>query len=129
MRETAEIQPLYAALAEGTLRIACNVPPVDWFHLGATTGDTYHYSYDPLGNRLSQESTVNGLEPALNGSEGSTVSYVYDDANRLASAGGQSYTFDANGNLLNDGLNTYAYDTANRLSAVNGSIVHAQLPL
>ena len=49
----------------------------------------------------------------------SNVSYQYDSANRLTTAGGQAYTFDANGNLLNDGQNTYAYDSANRLSSVS----------
>ncbi len=31
-----------------------------------------------------------------------------------------AYTFDANGNLLDDGVNTYTYDPANRLSTVDG---------
>jgi hypothetical protein len=35
---------------------------------------------------------------------------------------GVNYTFDANGNLLNDGTNTYTYDSANRLTMVNGSV-------
>jgi len=45
---------------------------------------------------------------------------VYDDANRLTSAGGVTYTWDANGNLLSDGIKTYTYDSANRLKAVSG---------
>lgn len=32
--------------------------------------------------------------------------YSFDNANRLTTAGGQTYTFDANGNLLSDGENT-----------------------
>jgi RHS repeat-associated protein len=31
-----------------------------------------------------------------------------------------NYTFDDNGNLLNDGTNTYTYDSANRLTAISG---------
>lgn len=76
-----------------------------------STGDYYHYSYDAVGNRLTQENMVSGLP--------STVNYQYDAANRLTTAGGQTYTFDANGNLLNDGQNTYAYDSANRLVEVS----------
>jgi RHS repeat-associated protein len=34
---------------------------------------------------------------------------------------GVDYTWDANGNLLNDGANTYTYDSANRLTSVNGT--------
>ena len=30
------------------------------------------------------------------------------------------YSWDANGNLLDDGVNTYAYDSANRLVSVSG---------
>ncbi len=86
-----------------------------------STGVSYQYVYDAVGNRLSQQTTVLSLEPALNGSEGSTVSHsTYDDANRLSTVGSIAYSFDANGNLLNDGVNTYAYDSANRLISVNG---------
>ena len=74
-----------------------------------STSDYYHYTYDAVGNRLSQTSMVGGLS--------STVNYTYDIANRLESVDGVAYTFDANGNLLSDGTNTYTYDAANRLSS------------
>lgn len=50
----------------------------------------------------------------------STVSYRYDAANRLIEVNGVPYTWDANGNLLSDGVNTYTYDSANRLTTVHG---------
>ena len=54
----------------------------------------------------------------------SVTSYEYDNANRLSSVLGPSstvqYTYDNNGNLLNDGVNTYVYDSANRLTAISG---------
>jgi RHS repeat-associated protein len=78
-----------------------------------STGDFYAYTYDAVGNRLTQDSSVLGLS--------SPVSYTYDIANRLTDVNGVAYTYDANGNLLNDGLNTYAYDSANRLTSVNGA--------
>ena len=77
-----------------------------------STGDTYHYTYDSVGNRLTQENMVNG--------QSSTVNYNYDIANRLADVDGVSYVYDANGNLLSDGQNTYVYDSANRLTSVSG---------
>ncbi len=73
-----------------------------------STGDTYGYTYDSVGNRLTETTQL------------ATTNYVYDNANRTTSAGGQTYTFDANGNLLNDGQNTFAYDSANRLISVSG---------
>ncbi len=78
-----------------------------------STGDFYHYAYDSVGNRLTQESVVDGLP--------STANYQYDNANRLTSVDSVNYTWDANGNLLNDGVNTYAYDAANRLISVTGA--------
>jgi RHS repeat-associated protein len=78
-----------------------------------STGDSYQYAYDSVGNRLTQESFVHGLS--------SSVTYNYDVANRLTDADGVPYAYDDNGNLLSDGVNTYVYDSANRLTSVNGT--------
>ena len=76
-----------------------------------STGDFYHYSYDAVGNRMSEAQSVRG--------QALTATYTYDEANRLASVNGVNYTWDANGNLLNDGVNAYTYDDANRLKTFN----------
>jgi RHS repeat-associated protein len=97
----------------GTVTIDYNYDPL--YRLIAAdydTGDYFHYTYDAVGNRLTQENAVQGL-PA-------TTTYTYDGANRLTSVNGVTYTWDANGNLLSDGVNTYAYDAANRLTSFNG---------
>jgi RHS repeat-associated protein len=73
-----------------------------------STGDYYHYTYDAVGNRLTETTQL-----AVN-------SYQYDVANRMTDVNGVPYTWDNNGNLLNDGVNTYAYDAANRLTAISG---------
>ncbi len=78
-----------------------------------STGEYYHYTYDAVGNRLTEESKVKGLPSA--------VDYAYDEANRLISVDGVNYSWDANGNLLNDGVNDYTYDAANRLTSFTGS--------
>ncbi len=76
-----------------------------------SNNDYFHYTYDAVGNRLQQESFVNSLP--------STVNYEYDIANRLVQVGNTEYTWDANGNLLDDGVNQYTYDAANRLIALS----------
>jgi RHS repeat-associated protein len=68
-----------------------------------TNGTYFHYTYDAVGNRLSEVSNAG------------TVNYAYDIANRLTSVGGVTYTWDNNGNLLSDGAWTYSYSHANRL--------------
>jgi RHS repeat-associated protein len=72
-------------------------------------GRYFEYTYDSVGNRLS-EATDSG-----------TVEYDYDVANRLVSVGSVSYTWDDNGNLLDDEVNTYTYNQANRLLTVSST--------
>ncbi len=72
-----------------------------------STGEYFHYTYDAVGNRLTQETGAG------------TNTYTYDIANRLTSVDGVAHTWDANGNLLTDGASTYSYDPANRLRTVD----------
>jgi len=72
-----------------------------------STGDTYHYTYDAVGNRLNETTHL------------ATTNYLYDDANRIQTVNGVIYDYDANGNLKNDGVNAYTYDSANRLKTMN----------
>jgi RHS repeat-associated protein len=71
-------------------------------------GRYYHYSYDAVGNRLTYSDPEE------------TVEYEYDAANRLIRVDEVEYTWDDNGNLLDDGVNEYSYDAANRLIEVTG---------
>jgi YD repeat-containing protein len=73
-------------------------------------GSFFHYSCDAAGNRLSETTQAE-----------SNV-YTYDDANRLASLNGEAYAWDANGNLLSDGVYSYTYDGANRLTGVTDGV-------
>lgn len=52
------------------------------------------YTYDAVGNRLTQDTQIG------------TTNYACDSANRLATVNGVAYTWDNNGNLLNDGTST-----------------------
>ena len=40
----------------------------------------------------------------------------------MTAFGGQTLTYDANGNLTNDGTNTYTWDARNHLSAISGGV-------
>jgi len=72
-------------------------------------GETYRtYTYDPVGNRLTEASNAG------------TTTYAYDAADRMTSVtppgqAAASYTYDANGNQLTGGGATYTYDLADRL--------------
>jgi len=70
------------------------------------TGEFFHYTYDAVGNRLTQETH-----------EG-TNTYVFDIANRLIDVDGVAFTWDNNGNLIQDESRVYSYDHVNRLTGL-----------
>jgi RHS repeat-associated protein len=71
-----------------------------------STGEFFDYTYDASSNRRTQTTLA-----------GTTV-YTYDQANRLTEVDGQTYTWDDNGRLLDDGARTFTYNTANQLTGV-----------
>jgi uncharacterized protein RhaS with RHS repeats len=75
-----------------------------------SSGEFFRYTYDPVGNRLSQ-STLAG-----------TNAYAYDAADRLTSVDGMAYSWDAKGNLIGDGQRSFTYDHANRLASIVDSV-------
>jgi RHS repeat-associated protein len=73
------------------------------------------WTYDAVGNRLSQSVAIAGASPQ-------TSSYAYDANDRLLTESGAvsaSYSYDANGNTQSktgpDGTTSYQYNDANRL--------------
>jgi len=79
------------------------------------------FSYDPAGNRISQVTTGTGS---------GSLSYAYDDRDRLLTEGTTAYTSDVSGNVTSrTDEASYAWDFDNRLSSatlVNGTIVAHQ---
>ena len=63
---------------------------------------------DALGNRKTKSWTPWG-------GSAQAEAYVVGDANRYDSIDGQALSYDANGNMTDDGVYIYAYDYANRL--------------
>jgi RHS repeat-associated protein len=100
--------------APGALRIDYVYDPLNRL-TGAThsSGSSFGYAYNAIGNR-TQETTGT-----------ISVDSQYDDAGRLTKVGSVNYTWNANGNLLNDGLHAYTYDNANRLKTAIGGGVSA----
>ena len=76
---------------------------------GPDAGMDLSWAYDRYGNRWSQTATGSG------GGGATQPSLTFNgDTNRA-----DGYSYDAAGNLLNDGLNQYAYDGANRILSIN----------
>jgi RHS repeat-associated protein len=81
-------------------------------------GETVSYAYDPMGNRTAMTSTVEGV-----------TTYSYDPADRVLTAGGDTFGWDANGRMITRtyGSNTatYTYDSLDRLTEVVSGTTHA----
>lgn len=77
-------------------------------------GTEIDYQYDAAGNRTQKKVTL------LDGSS-TTTTYSYNNANELTSVGAQPYTYDVNGNLINNGNKIFVYDVINQLTQVKDS--------
>jgi RHS repeat-associated protein len=69
----------------------------------------FSYTYDRYGNRWQQKATAGT-------GTWNQPSYTFDNNNRMTGSG---FTYDAAGNLINDGIHTYTYDGENRIWKVD----------
>jgi RHS repeat-associated protein len=86
------------------------------YKLAGTTIGQLAYTYDAAGLRTEMAGTYarSNLPMALS-------SATYDDANQLATWGGSTISYDANGNLTSDGSRSYTWNARNELTALTGS--------
>ena len=87
-----------------------------------TVISTYAYTLDGVGNRTQ----VDLNEPMMPSYNAETINYTYFLGNILNTAGGNTYTHDANGNRTSKtnaaNVTSYSYDSLNRLvQVVKGS--------
>jgi YD repeat-containing protein len=87
--------------------------------LGGTSGDlTLGFSYNPAG-QIVTNTRSNDLYSWASATTG-TVTTPANPLNQAASFGGTALTYDAKGNLTNDGTRTLGYTAENKLTAVQG---------
>ncbi|MGA9071365.1 MAG: RHS repeat-associated core domain-containing protein [Terracidiphilus sp.] len=84
---------------------------------GYYSGATMSWIYDAFSNRTAQ--TVGG-SPKVTMPTTSTVIYTAA-SNQVATSNGTAFTYDAAGDVTNDGINSYLYDAEGRLCAVKNS--------
>ncbi len=91
-----------AALEPGEETITYSYDPADRLTGAAySSGDSYAYTYDPVGNRTALDTTLGGTAQ--------TTTYTHDDRDRIATVDDVPYTHDNRGNLTSDGAWTYTY--------------------
>jgi RHS repeat-associated protein len=116
---TGNLHSTYDRNASGVIT-AENSNRYDYDNLGRLTGwyspatdATTTYSYDGASNLVTVSRPGTG-----------TLSYSYDDANRITNAG---FTYDGRGNLTSDGTRCFTYDAENRLATVTSAATSATL--
>lgn len=88
-------------------------------HVGApaSAGSYLTFAYNPAGQMIDQ--AQGSSRYVWSGQPTTTTNFTHDALNRdaaIAAAAG----YDANGNLISDGVRTFAYDAENRLISVSG---------
>jgi RHS repeat-associated protein len=90
------------------------VTAMTWTLAGNPVGDL-EYSYDADGRVIEKTGSFaqTGLPQPVTGN-------TFNAANEMTAFNGTPQTYDANGNLTNDGTNTYAWDARNHLVGITG---------
>lgn len=88
------------------------------YKLGGSVLGDLTYGYDQLGRKTQ-----------IGGSLARTLlpqplsSAAYDIANELINWNGTTMLYDANGNMLSDGVNSFSWNSRDQLSALNGAVL------
>src|SRR5439155_19367296 len=82
------------------------------------TGTVHAYGYDDLAGRR----TAVGGSYARTNVPSAAPTAAYNFNNQLTNWNGATLTYDANGNLTNDGTNTYMWNARNQLVTLSGSV-------
>ena len=98
----------------------------------ATESGSWSYTYDAMGQLLSESFTATGAQSASNvrtytydaagnrlsqDINGTVTTYTYNDLNQIVTANGFTYRYDANGNLLEDEERLYTWTTDNKVAS------------
>ena len=97
------------AMSIGNLKPSVSVP--------TEKSVNFAYAHNEMGESILRR--VN--DPSFNWESGSMLTSTYSPANNInqyPSVDGTAFSYDANGNLTNDGVNTYGYDFESKLISV-----------
>ncbi|HET7307192.1 MAG TPA: RHS repeat-associated core domain-containing protein [Gammaproteobacteria bacterium] len=98
-------------------------------NLDSAIGGTSTYTYDAALRLTSVEgssSRTYGYDAAGNitgiANADHSTPISFNDLNQIQTVGDIAYRYDANGNLIDDGIRTYRWDAANRLIAIHNKL-------
>lgn len=118
--QPGDADPTHSTISNANSTWSVGYDPVGRLTSFNTTGDTAGFSYDANGNRGSSSRTVNGITTGRNYRATNVASNRLAGFNQTingASNTSVTYGYNANGDLLTDGLRSYTYDAEGRLAA------------
>jgi RHS repeat-associated protein len=117
--QPGDTDPTHSTIANGNTTWTVGYNPVGRITGFNATGNTAGFGYDANGNRLTSTRVLNGLSTSRSYTVGAASNQLtgFTQSINGASNTSVSYGYNANGDLVSDGLRSYAYDAEGRLAA------------
>ncbi|WP_454901164.1 RHS repeat-associated core domain-containing protein [Variovorax boronicumulans] len=114
-----DADPTHTTVANGNVTWSVGYSPVGRITGFDATGNTASFGYDANGNRASSTRVLGGQSTQRTYTVGAASNRLTGFAQTINGASNTSvtYGYNANGDLVTDGLRSYAYDAEGRLAA------------
>lgn len=114
-----DADPTHTTVANGSVTWSVGYSPVGRITGFDATGNTASFGYDANGNRASSTRVLGGQSTQRTYTVGAASNRLTGFAQTINGASNTSvtYGYNANGDLVTDGLRSYAYDAEGRLAA------------
>ncbi|WP_307505982.1 RHS repeat-associated core domain-containing protein [Variovorax sp. W1I1] len=117
--QPGDTDPTHSTIGSGNVTWTVGYNPVGRITGFNATGNTAGFGYDANGNRSSSTRVLGSLSTSRTYTVGATSNRLSGFTQSINGASNTSvtYGYNANGDLLGDGLRSYTYDTEGRLAA------------
>ncbi|MGO4608494.1 RHS repeat-associated core domain-containing protein [Variovorax sp. 2RAF20] len=117
--QPGDTDPTHSTLANADVTWSVGYSAVGRIVSFNATGNTAGFGYDANGNRSSSTRLLNGQTTSRTYTVGSTSNQLTGFSQTIngSSSASVAYGYNANGDLLTDGLRSYTYDAEGRLAA------------
>lgn len=116
--QPGDADPTHSTIANANVTWSVGYNAVGRITSFNATGNTAGFGYDANGNRSSSTRAVNGVSTSRTYAVGAASNRLTGFTQSINGASNTSvtYGYNANGDLVNDGLRTYTYDAEGRLA-------------
>jgi RHS repeat-associated protein len=117
--QPGDTDPTHSTIANANVTWSVGYSAVGRIVSFNATGNTAGFGYDANGNRSSSTRAVAGVSTSRTYTVGSTSNQLtgFSQTINSASSTSVSYGYNANGDMVSDGLRSYTYDAEGRLAA------------